>query len=107
MRPARDLTPGFSLPKKKVIDIQVLDATSVRLLGKDTKMDKLPKQLAQKLTVYKSLGVSEHAVVAQIGAGEGVKMATVQDVQNILREAGILKVQYLPDNGKASEAPIF
>ena len=85
----------------------MLDATSVRLLGKDTKMDELPKQLAQKLTMYKSLGVSEHAVMAQIGAGEGVKMATVHDVQNILRKVGILKVQYLPDDKKASEAPIF
>ena len=83
------------------------DATSVRLLGRDIKLDELPTQLSQKLREYKSQGVSEDAVVARISADEGVKMATVQDVQNILREAGIPKVQYLPDNGKASEAPIF
>lgn len=83
------------------------DATSVRLLGRDIKLDELPTQLSQKLREYKSQGVSEDAVVARISADEGVKMATVQDVQNILSEAGILKVQYLPDNGKASEAPIF
>lgn len=85
----------------------MLDATSVRLLGKDTKMHKLPKQLAQKLAVYKNQGVSEHAVVAQISAGEGVKMATVQDVQNILRSEGILKVEYLSRDKKASEVLIF
>lgn len=83
------------------------DATSVRLLGRDIKLDELPTPLSQKLREYKSQGVSEDAVVARISADEGVKMATVQDVQNILSEAGILKVQYLPDNGKASEAPIF
>ena len=83
------------------------DATSVRLLGRDIKLDELPTQLSQKLREYKSQGVSEDAVVARISADEGVKMATVQDVQNILSKARILKVQYLPDNGKASEAPIF
>ena len=85
----------------------MLDATSVRLLGKDTKLEELPKQLAQKLAEYQTQGVSEHAVMAHISAGEGVTMATIQDVQNILRKAGILKVQYLSDDEKASEVLIF
>lgn len=83
------------------------DATSVLLLGRDTEIDELPKQLAEKLTLYNSQGAPENTIVAHISADEGVKMATVQDVQYILRKAGILKVQFLPDDKKASEALIF
>lgn len=91
----------------RTIDIQVLDATSARFLGKDIKLDELPKQLAEKLAVYKAQGISEHAVVAQISAGESVTMATIQEVQNILSKAGILKIKYQPRDKKPSEVLIF
>lgn len=85
----------------------MLDATSARLLGKDTELKELPKQLAQKLAEYKTQDVSEHAVVAHISAETGVTMTTVQEVQNILSKAGIRKVQHLPRDKKASEVLIF
>ncbi len=83
------------------------DATTVLLLGKETKIDELAEHLAEKIALYKSGHIPVNELTAQISGPNGVKMGTLQDVQNILGKAGILKVQYLPDERKASEAPIF
>lgn len=83
------------------------NATSVLLLGKEIKIDELAEHLAETLARYKSQAAAAPTVVAHISAGEGVTMATIQDVQNILRKAGILKVQYLSDDEKSSEVLIF
>ena len=105
---SKDLIPDFSLPKKKkIIDIQVLDVTSVLLLGKEIKIDELAEHLAETLARYKSQAAAAPTVVAHISAGASVTMATIQEVQNILRQTGIQKVQHLTRDKKASEVLIF
>ena len=77
---AKNLTTGFFPSKKKVIDIKVRDASSVLLLGRKTKIENLPKQLAEKIAVYKKEGLPTNAPIAQVSAERDVKMATLQHV---------------------------
>lgn len=90
-----------------MIDIKVRDASSLLLLGRETKIDDLREQLTEKIAIYKNQRIPMDALIAQISAGKEVKMATVQDIQSILREEGIVKVKFSEAQDIPSEVLIF
>jgi biopolymer transport protein ExbD len=107
MTVTKNLIPGFFPPKKKVIDITIQGESSLLLFGKETGLDELTQQLSKKVASYKSEGIPTDALVVKLSAVKGVKLGTVEDVQRILREVGIRKVEYPAPQDKPTEVLIF
>ena len=99
--------PRFLPAQKKVIDITIRGESSLLLFGKETGLDELTQQLSKKVASYKSEGIPTDALIVKLSAVKGVKLDTVEDVQRILREVGIRKVEYPAPQDKPTEVLIF
>jgi TonB family protein len=99
--------PRFLPAEKEVIDIQVQDEHSLLLFGKKTDIDELEHKLSERQTLYNANGVLKNNLVVKMSAVESVKLQTIHNIQHILREFGIVKVEYMPPHDKPSEVLIF
>ena len=101
------LTPVFFLLKKRIIDIRILRENELLLLGRKLDVDELSHELVKVIEKYENEKIGRSDLVVLLSAYPKNTMSQVQDVQQILREAGINKIQYLKPNDKPSPVMVF